>query len=300
MSKPGLALIGSGWAARELHLAGYSELFELQVVCGRRKKKLEALQREFGFRHATTDFQEVVSDDKVNVVSICIPASLRLPIIQAAAKAGKHIFCEKPLAWNLEEARACIEVCEKQGVKLAVADQYRFFPHIQKAAELIGSGSIGRPFLGLVENKLYFDFPAYPGQTKGFVIEQVTHNFDLLRALLGEEFVEVYARMGRSPAREGRDDLREFWAALTLVSESEVTVQLFVSWDCLGFDISRGQIEHYGTRESMKAFLACVADSGIEAGREHPVSGREYLKTLLLAFASYESVQSGRPVRVKT
>jgi predicted dehydrogenase len=236
-----------------------------------------------------------------------------------------------------------VELCERRGIKLAVADQYRFFPHIQGAASLIKEGRIGRPFLGLLENKLYFDFPSYAGQERGFVIEQVTHNFDALRFLLNEEFRSVFARIGQSPDKKDRGDPREFWCAVTLVSESDVTIQLFVSWECLGYDITRGQIEQgpegrlhvegdggtlfvnkngkmltlyskemdawldpeiqpnvaadrmesYGTGEAMKIFLRCI-----EEDREHPVSGRQYLKNLEIAFAVYESAATGSAVKL--
>lgn len=243
MAKRGLGLIGTGWAARTLHMGGYRDLLDPAVVCGRDAAKTAAFQKEFGFARAVTDYRELLADPAVEVVAVCAPASGRREMLLAAARAGKQIFTEKPLAWSYEEALEIVAQCRTAGVQLAVADQYRYFPHIREAARLIREGAIGKPFLGLVENKLYYDFPPYPGQTVGFVVEQVTHNFDALRCLLGEEFVEVFARLGPSPARKRPDDPREFWCALTLRSQSGVTVQLFVSWACLGLDILRGQIE---------------------------------------------------------
>jgi predicted dehydrogenase len=345
MKKPGLGLIGHGWAARHLHLQSYGQLFELRAVCGRHESNVRVFQKELGFERAYTDYREMIRGDDIDVVVLCTPASLRLDVIRAAAEAGKHVFTEKPLAWNYSEAQKIVEICEHRDVKMAVADQYRFFPHIQRAASLIREGRIGRPFLGLLENKLYFDFPAYEEQKRGFVIEQVTHNFDVLRFLLNDEFGSVFARIGRSPAKKGRGDSRESWCAVTLVSRSDVTIQLFVSWECLGQDITRGQIEQgpegrlhiegdggtlfmnrndklltvyskesdcwldpeiqpvvtteqmesYGTGEAMKTFLKCI-----EEGKEHPVSGREYLKNLAIAFAVYESAETGGVVEIES
>jgi predicted dehydrogenase len=243
MPKLGLGLIGYGWAARTLHMGSYRELFDLAVVAGRNEERVRAFQKEFGFHRAVADYRELLADPSVQVVAVCTPASTRREILATAARAGKHIFTEKPLAWTEEDALAIVEECRQAGVQLAVADQYRYFPHIREASRLIREGRIGRPFLGQVENKLYFDFPAYPGQSLGFVVEQVTHNFDVLRCLLDEEFVEVFARMGRSPARNQPSDPREFWCAVTLGSASGVVIQLLISWACLGLDLLRGEIE---------------------------------------------------------
>jgi len=338
LSKLGLGLIGCGWAARNLHMASYRDLFELKSVCCRTKPHVERFREEFGFETAYTDHMSLLEDPDVDVVTICTPASTRLEMIKHAAMRGKHVFTEKPLAWEIREAEQAVETCEKHGVNLAVADQYRFFPHIQTAARIIKEGLLGTPFTGLLESVIYFDFPAYPAQTKGFVIEQATHNIDSLRSILGEEAVEVYAKMGKSPSKVRRGEVREFWSTITMTFESGCVIQLFNSWDCWGYHVAkespegrihlecdrgtlfinrdertpitvysanlggwftpdvspklgRDELEAYGTLQSMKKFIECI-----EKGSEHPVSGREYLKTLGVAFAAYESAEKNIPI----
>lgn len=340
MSKLGLGLIGCGWAARNLHMASYRDLFELKAICCRTEDHAEKFKDEFGFERAYTGYIDLLESPDVDVVTICTPASTRLEIIEPAAKLGKHIFTEKPLAWEIEEAQRSVEACEKYRVKLAVADQYRFFPHIQAAAKIIENGLLGTPFAGLLESMIFFDYPAYPGQKRGFVIEQITHNIDALRCILGEEAVDVYAKMGRSPSKVRRGETREFWDTITITFESDCVIQLFNSWDCWGYNVDeespegrmhlecdrgtlflnkdestpltaysadlggwftpdvtpklrRDQLEAYGTGESMKRFIECI-----ERGGEHPVSGREYLKTLRIAFAAYESAGKNMPIKV--
>lgn len=340
MSKMGLGIIGCGWAARNLHMASYRNLFNLKACCCKTKSHVEKFKEEYGFKKAYTNYMDLLEDPEVDVVVICTPASIRLEIIEPAAKLGKHIFTEKPLAWEYREALKAVEICEKYKVKLAVADQYRFFPHIQAAAKIIENNLLGEPFTGLLESMIYFDFPPYPQQRRGFVIEQVTHYFDMLRFILGKEAVKVYAKMGKSPSKIKRGEIREFWATITVIFEGDCVIQLFNSWDCWGYDVDkenpegkmhlecdrgtlfinkdektpltiystdagrwfipevtpklgRQNLEAYGTGESMKKFIECI-----KKDYEHPVSGKEYLKTLVIAFAAYRSAEEDRPIKL--
>jgi len=320
-------------------MASYNGVLENKAVCDIDRSRMERFKDDFGFEKGYLDWMSLLKDPGVDIVSLCVPASKRLEIIKPAAELGKHIFVEKPLAWNLEEAVESVETCEKHGVKLAVADQYRFFPQIITIADLMRKNIIGRPFAGLMEVMVFYDFPPYPGQERGFVVEMVTHNIDLLRYIMDEDVVQVYSRMGKSPSRR-QDDAREFWNAMTLTFESGCVVQFFNSWDCLGFETPSGRpegrlhlecekgtvflnkdddtllmvystdlngwlkpritpelkkqdVEAYGTGESMRKFV-----NSVENNVMHPVSGREYLKTLKVTFAAYDSSESGEVVKL--
>jgi predicted dehydrogenase len=237
-----LGLIGCGWAARNLHMKGYEGFLEKRAVCSNDESKLEKFRSDFGFEKSFKDWRELLDDPEVDVVSICTPASNHLEIIKSAAKKGKHVFVEKPLAWKLGEALESVQACEKSGVKLAVADQYRFFPQIEASADVLRRDIIGRPFTGTCESLAFYNFPAYPGQERGLVIEQITHNIDLIRCILGDEVRQVYAKMGGSPIR-GQGERREFWNAATLTFRSGCVMQLFNSWDCQGFEVPAGRPE---------------------------------------------------------
>jgi myo-inositol 2-dehydrogenase/D-chiro-inositol 1-dehydrogenase len=339
LDKLGLGLVGCGWAARNLHMKGYGGLLEKRAVCATDESKLEKFRSDYGFEKNYKDWRTLLNDPEVDVVSICTPASNHTEIIKSAANKGKHVFVEKPLAWRPEEAIESVQACERSGVKLAVADQYRFFPQIEASAEIMRRDIIGKPFTGSCESLAFYNFPAYPGQERGFVIEQITHYIDLIRYILGDEVRQVYAKIGRSPIR-GKGERREFWSTATLTFRGGCVMQLFNSWDCQGFEVPAGRpegrlhlecergtlflnkddesqvmvysadsgkidklrispvlnkedVEAYGTGMSMRRFIECIRTGG-----EHPVSGREYLNTLGVAFAVYDSAEKGEMITI--
>src|ERR1700694_1210028 len=108
-----IAMIGSGSIARAPSNAFHqvAHFFEipyslnLKVVCGRNQSKLEAFGRQWGWAETATDWENVVGRKDIDVVDIAVPNALHAPIALAAARAGKMLFCEKPLAVSLAEAQ---------------------------------------------------------------------------------------------------------------------------------------------------------------------------------------------------
>jgi predicted dehydrogenase len=112
-----------------------------------RRRKRGAKQAGFFFR--TTDYREVIHHPEAQVVDICVPNRWHGEIIREALQAGKHVYCEKPLAYSYEEAKelaALAREAAKRGIKVQVVSEYRFFPATMKAKELAQSGFIGRLF----------------------------------------------------------------------------------------------------------------------------------------------------------
>ena len=103
----------------------------------------EARQR-FGFAEASSDWMATISRDDIDVVDICTPNNVHAEIAIAAAKAGKHIICEKPLARTLEEARAMTKAVKEAGVTNMVAFNYRRTPAVALAKRFIDEGRIGK------------------------------------------------------------------------------------------------------------------------------------------------------------
>lgn len=104
----------------------------------------EAARARFGFDEASSDWRAVVARPDIDVVDICTPNNVHAEIAIAAAKAGKHIICEKPLARTVEEARAMAEAVRKAGVIHMVAFNYRRTPAVALAKKYIEEGRIGR------------------------------------------------------------------------------------------------------------------------------------------------------------
>ncbi|MCB2137556.1 MAG: Gfo/Idh/MocA family oxidoreductase, partial [Rhodobacteraceae bacterium] len=103
----------------------------------------EARQR-FGFEEASSDWRSVVARDDIDVVDICTPNNVHADIAIAAAAAGKHIICEKPLARGGEEAKTMLDAVEKAGIIHMVAFNYRRTPAVALARKYIEEGRIGK------------------------------------------------------------------------------------------------------------------------------------------------------------
>ncbi len=116
------------------------------AVAGRNKSAVEAAAARFGYEKAYTHWQDMIADPDVQVFDNGGPNNAHAEPCIAAAQAGKHVFCEKPLARTAEEAKAMLDAVEKAGVKHMVAYNYRFVPAIVQARNLIASGALGRIF----------------------------------------------------------------------------------------------------------------------------------------------------------
>jgi len=118
----------------------------LQVACGRSEGPLRDFADQWGWKHIETDWRKVVERDDVDVVDISLPQNLHHDVAVAASRAGKHVFCEKPMALSVAEAENMLRVAEKAGVKHYLNHNYRRCPAVRLARQLIDSGAIGRVF----------------------------------------------------------------------------------------------------------------------------------------------------------
>ena len=89
----------------------------------------------------------MIGDEDIDAVYLATPVNLHKPQAVAAAEAGKHVLCEKPMALNTKECRAMIDACRANGVKLGIAYYRRFYPSVLKMKELIDSGKLGKPIV---------------------------------------------------------------------------------------------------------------------------------------------------------
>jgi len=116
----------------------------MRAACGRNAEDLAAFAARFGWETTETRWERLLARDDIELVDICTPNVLHAPIAIAAALAGKHILCEKPLAMNATEARAMLDAARDAGVKHMVAFNYRRVPAVVLAKRLIEQGKIGR------------------------------------------------------------------------------------------------------------------------------------------------------------
>ena len=118
----------------------------LQVACGRDAPAVRAFAQRWGWQHVETDWRRVIARDDVDVIDIAVPTHLHHDIAVAAARAGKHLFCEKPMALTAAEAENMLAVARSAGVRHYLNHNYRRCPAVQLARRLIDEGRIGRLF----------------------------------------------------------------------------------------------------------------------------------------------------------
>ena len=117
----------------------------MKCVCAEdTRENLQEFADKFGWESIETDWRKAVSRDDIDLVSIAAPNVLHKQIAIEAAKQGKHILCEKPLANNLDEAREMLKAVEEADVKNCCGYSYRFTPSLALARQLVQEGRIGR------------------------------------------------------------------------------------------------------------------------------------------------------------
>ncbi|MEC0242537.1 Gfo/Idh/MocA family oxidoreductase [Paenibacillus dokdonensis] len=116
----------------------------MQAVCGRDADGVSKAAKQFGWNEYVTDWKELVQREDIDLIDINAPSDMHKEITLAAAKAGKHLFCEKPLALSLKDSREMLEAAEAAGVKHMVGFNYRFAPAVQLARKLIQEGRLGQ------------------------------------------------------------------------------------------------------------------------------------------------------------
>jgi predicted dehydrogenase len=152
--KLNIGLIGYGFMGRT-HSNAYHKVTNffdvpyepvLQVVCGLVEEEAKAFAEKWGYKSHTTDWHKVVEDENIDVVEICVPNNVHAEIAIAAAKAGKAIICEKPLALNVSQAEEMVKAVEDAGVPNLVSFNYRRVPAVTLAKQLIDEGRLGKIF----------------------------------------------------------------------------------------------------------------------------------------------------------
>ncbi|MDD5237766.1 MAG: Gfo/Idh/MocA family oxidoreductase [Candidatus Omnitrophica bacterium] len=160
------------------------------------------------------NYKELINSKSIDIVNICTPTHLHAQMSIAAAKCGKHVIVEKPIALSLADADKMIKVCEENKVKLFVVKQNRYNPPIVKLKEAIDEGRFGKIFYGNTtvfwhRDQSYYDENAWFRERDkggGVLINQASHNIDMLRWLLGP-VESVYAKIDTKTHNINTDDI---------------------------------------------------------------------------------------------
>lgn len=170
---------------------------------------------EFDAKVRTID--EALADKDIHAVIIATPTDSHAELIEKSARAGKAIFCEKPLALNRERAEACVKVIEETGVLCAMGFQRRYDPHFAKLKAQLDAGKIGKvEMVSLTSRDPGAPPVSYIKTSGGLFLDMTIHDFDMARWLLGEEPTKVSAHGANlvDPAIGAADDIDSAYVTL--------------------------------------------------------------------------------------
>jgi myo-inositol 2-dehydrogenase/D-chiro-inositol 1-dehydrogenase len=190
-----VGVIGAGRIGK-IHVDNLRGIPQLRVksVSDVAIEHLESWAKEKQIEVLTTNIYDILNDPEINAVFICSPTNTHAMLIKEAAAAGKHIFCEKPVSFSVEETKEALDVVEKAGVKLQVGFNRRFDPNFRKIRQLVQEGQIGNPqILRITSRDPEPPSVDYIRSSGGLFMDMTIHDFDMARYIMDSEVVEVFA-----------------------------------------------------------------------------------------------------------
>jgi 1,5-anhydro-D-fructose reductase (1,5-anhydro-D-mannitol-forming) len=202
----GWGIIGIGNIVKSTMAPAMVEEPECDLIAGvsRDRGRADDFARQFGARFAYTDYSEMLANPEVEAVFIATPNALHPSQVVAAAQAGKHVLCDKPLAITVPDAERAVEACSTAGVKLGINFHNRHLPWVQDVRRLIADGVIGDIEVVHLQvssgPRQYDNWRADPEIAGlGSVHNVGVHGLDFLRVILGSDPVEVVAMFDKGP-----------------------------------------------------------------------------------------------------
>lgn len=301
------------------------------AVCDIRLEVAQAVADELGIRRVVRDYRELLADRDIEAVVIASSTDTHPFMIEDAARAGKQIFSEKPLALDLPSIDAALAVVEETGVKLQVGFNRRFDRSFRHVREVVASGRIGRPCILHITNRDP-EPPTleYARTSGGMFLDMSIHDFDMARYQIGE-VEEVYAMGSVLVAPElaaiGDVDtdvvtLRFANGALGVIDNSRKAVygydqrlEVFGSEGAVRAEnekthtVLQSDAAGVGSAKPPRFFVDRYVEGYIAEFREFaecvlkdkppPVTGRDGRLAVLIGFAAIRSWKENRPVRVE-
>ena len=238
----GFGLLGCGRIAKG-HMAAYGNWFDLVACCDVYEPAATEYCQTYGFARYYTDYRKFFEDPAIDVVTICTSSTHeRLDIVLKGAECGKHMLAEKPLAIEWPEAVEMFNLAESAGIRLAVSQQYRNYPHIVAAREILASGVLGKPFLGSLQMAHLAYFPMrgakrddyFLKHPKVVILNMTVHHFDTIRYWFDQEPQQIYTRTGIPEYRTVLAERGDTWSVSTITFPGGCAFQVLSSADCKG------------------------------------------------------------------
>lgn len=292
----------------------------------------ERCAADLGIPSVFGDAADLLARPEVEAVLICSSTDTHAPLIEAAAAAGKHIFCEKPIDFDLARIDRALAIVDKAGVKLQIGFNRRFDANFRRVREIVAGGGVGTPHLLRITSRDPEPPPLdYVRGSGGIFLDMTIHDFDMARFLLDDEVEEVFAT-GASLVDPGIGELgdvdtcivtlRFTRGALGAIDNSrkavygyDQRVEVFgsegnalvanntpdraIHSDATGVHSALPQfffVERYTESyiEEVRSFVRCVREDTAP-----PVTGRDGRAPVVLGLAAGLSLREKRPVRLE-
>ena len=216
-----LCLIGCGRAGM-IHARNYKNKIEnarMVAVVDTVETAAKDAAEELGIKKYYTDYKDILNDSEIDAVVVVAPTNLHKPIVLDCAAAGKHIFCEKPMAMTVEECDEMIAACDKHHVKLQIGFMRRFDASFREAKQLLASGAIG----DLVQIHSNTRGPSKPRpwmydikKSNGILAEVNSHDIDAVRWMAESDIESVYAVAGNFRNPEARAEYPDYYDSVLM------------------------------------------------------------------------------------
>lgn len=281
--------------------------------------------------NVSTDFMDVINNPEVDVVFVCSSTDTHCDVSMAAVQAGKHVFCEKPIDYDIDKIKKLLALVEEKGVKFQVGFNRRFDHNHKAVADAVKDGTIGDPHIVIVSSRDPEPPPAsYVAVSGGIFYDMMIHDFDMARFLAGSEVTEVNA-IGSVLVDPGIGEAGDVDTALVTLKFAngaigvidnsrkavygyDQCVEVFGSEGCAEDQNDTPNTAVLSTADGavhgvaykvmwdrytgafvaeMQAFADAVVND-----KETPVTGEDGLYPVLMAAAATKSLHEGRPVKI--
>jgi myo-inositol 2-dehydrogenase/D-chiro-inositol 1-dehydrogenase len=288
--------------------------------------------KQLNIFNLTTDTSDILNDPEIEAVLICSSTDTHAQLIIEAARAGKHIFCEKPIDFNIKKIKQALKSVQDAGVKLQIGFNRRFDHNFMKVREYVKSGKLGAVHIVKITSRDPAPPPlAYLKVSGGIFLDMTIHDFDMARYLSISEVEEVYAQGAVlvDPAIGGIGDvdtaittLKFKNGAMGVIDNSrqavygyDQRVEVFGSKGYVEVEndfpnsaklstaegVTRDKPQYFFLEryrmsyiEELKTFVDAVAKD-----KEPPVTGSDGLQPVLIGTAALKSLKERRPVKIQ-
>lgn len=293
--------------------------------------QIKAFAAQYGIPNTTKDANDILSDPEIDAVLICSSTDTHSKYIIEAAKAKKHIFCEKPIDYDLSKVHEAIAAAKQAGIKLQIGFCRRFDHNHRAVYDMVRAGKVGEVNIIKISSRDPEPPPiSYVKVSGGIFYDMMIHDFDMARFLSGSEVTEVHA-IGSVLVDPGIGEAGDVDTALVTLKFAngaigvidnsrkavygyDQRIEVFGSKGCAQNEndipntavLSTADGTTYGTAYQVMwdrytgAFIAemqAFADA-IANDKQPPVTGEDGLYPVLMAAAATKSLKEGRPIKI--